>query len=190
MTDITLELPDIKYKASFIKAVKEMKANPNNIQPSEKDMATTDIERCETDFENYIVKPAHDWHQGKNLPGGWVPWSNYWMIADGEFVGRVSFRHVLANERLQKYGGHIGYMVLPSKRKKGYAKQALLLALRKAKEKGLDEVLVCCRTINEASKRTIENAMRINGGRLDGVIPNEDGTGETLRYWVKTEKEK
>lgn len=39
---------------------------------------------------------------------------------DNKLVGMIQVRHYF-NDFLEKYGGHIGYSVRPSERKKGYA---------------------------------------------------------------------
>ncbi len=94
-----------------------------------------------------------------------------------KLVGFIDFRHEL-NEYLAKFGGHIGYSVLPSERKKGYATQMLELCLEKCKERSLEKVLVTCDDKNIASAKTIEK----NGGILENKLP--EGEKLTRRYWI------
>lgn len=104
----------------------------------------------------------------------------YWIVDDGEVVGFLSFRHTL-NEWLREAGGHIGYAVRPSRRRQGYASRALALALDRAREIGLDRVLITCDDDNVASARTIEGA----GGVLQDVSDQtERGHALLRRYWV------
>ena len=82
----------------------------------------------------------------------------------------------------QGHSGHIGYMIRPSGRRKGYGTRILALTLERAREVGLSRVLVTCSPNNIGSARIIEN----NGGIKvsDGVSPE---TGEaTSRYWTDT----
>ena len=76
------------------------------------------------------------------------------------------------------FGGHIGYSVRPSQRRKGYATEMLRLVLEEARRLGLKQVLVTCDAANEASRRTI----RTNGGVLDGAIAEAGRL--TQRYWI------
>ncbi|GAT74405.1 GNAT family N-acetyltransferase [Microbacterium hydrocarbonoxydans] len=116
------------------------------------------------------------------LPEGSVHNDLYWIVDDGELLGFLSFRHEL-NEWLREAGGHIGYAVRPSRRRQGHASAALRLALARAREIGLDRVLVTCDDENVASARTIEGA----GGVLQDVSDqSERGHAMLRRYWIET----
>ena len=69
-------------------------------------------------------------------------------------------RHEL-NEFLLKIGGHIGYGVVPEKRRKGYATSMLQKSLSYAKNIPLDKVLITCDEDNFGSIKVIENWQRI-----------------------------
>lgn len=114
------------------------------------------------------------------LPDDSVHNDLYWIVEDGEVVGFVSFRHEL-NEWLREVGGHIGYAVRPSRRRRGYASAGLALALERARELGLPRVLVTCDDDNVGSYRTIERA----GGVLQDVSDqSERGYPMVRRYWI------
>jgi predicted acetyltransferase len=106
-------------------------------------------------------------------PRAYVPWTELWMIDEDEVVGRISLRHDL-NELLFTWGGHIGYAVRPSARRRGHATSALTGILEVCRERGIDPVLVTCDVDNVASRRTIEGA--------GGVY--EDTRDGKLRYWI------
>ena len=108
-------------------------------------------------------------------PAGWVNGTYLWMVDDDTVVGRISLRHTLTPWLLE-LGGHIGYAVRPTARRRGYAKQALALMLPVAADLGIDPVLVTCDRDNVGSRRTIE----ANGGVL------EDVRGIKMRFWVPT----
>ncbi|WP_353508684.1 GNAT family N-acetyltransferase [Intrasporangium sp.] len=112
---------------------------------------------------------------GTALPGGWVPASYRWILDDDRLVGTITVRHRLTDVLLV-VGGHIGYAVRPSARRRGVATAALRLALDLAARLGIDPALVTCEEDNVASARTIE----ANGG------VQEDVRGTSVRYWVPT----
>jgi predicted acetyltransferase len=108
-------------------------------------------------------------------PEGYVPDTVLWWVDGEQWLGRLSIRHRLTDHLLE-VGGHIGYLVRPSARRRGHATAMLRAALPVARALGIDPVLVTCDVDNVASRRVIE----ANGGRL------EDQRGVKLRYWVPT----
>ncbi len=101
---------------------------------------------------------------------------------DDTVVGIIDCRQRLS-EFLLRFGGHIGYSVLPSQRCKGYAKEMLRQALETYWARGVERVLVTCDRENEASRRTI----LANGGQLENELPDEPGLGQSgwiQRYWI------
>jgi len=110
---------------------------------------------------------------------GLVAASQYLAVRtrDKKVVGMINIRHTL-NDYLMQFGGHIGYSVRKSERRKGYAKEMLRLALEKCRELGLEKVLVTCDKDNIASAKTI----LANGGVFVNEVVN---TGRlTQRYWI------
>ncbi|GGB47327.1 acetyltransferase [Flexivirga endophytica] len=105
-----------------------------------------------------------------------------WIVDEREpqrILGSISLRHRL-NDFLLQVGGHIGYGVRPSARRKGVATAALTLALDQAKALGLRQALITCQDDNTASARTIER----NGGALEDIRETPDH-GTVRRYWVQ-----
>jgi len=183
---IRLELPSDKYKDSYIAAVIENQNNPIRNQ-SDAHYDNIDIEKAKADFYGYVVLPKLDKMDKDKIPVDRVPGTEYWIIDKDGYAGRISLRHYL-NEALKNDAGHIGYDVIPGKRGRGYAKEALLLALEKAREKEIDEVILACFTDYTPSRKVIENAMQIMGGR---VIKNYESDGkENIQFAVRTSNKK
>lgn len=128
-------------------------------------------------FEN-MVETLMGYERGVGLPDGFVPVSVFWLI-DGNkrILGAVDIRHRL-NGFLEHRGGHIGYGIRPSQRRKGYATVLLNLALKECETLGIQRVLITCRKNNTGSVKTILH----NGG----VLESEDtDCGEVFqRYWI------
>jgi predicted acetyltransferase len=88
---------------------------------------------------------------------------------DGHLVGRASIRFGL-NEWLARYGGHIGYVVLPEFRRLGYATEILRQAIEVARQEGVDRVPVMCDQDKIGSAAIIERC----GGVFEAVATSEE----------------
>ncbi len=172
--------PTVACKDSFITAVEEFQREDNIRSMQYKGLSR---EELQSDFEGFCRK-QRERSLGKNLPKDFVADSIYWLVDNGEYIGRISIRHEL-NDKLRSIGGHIGYDVRPSKRGRGYATRMLTLALEKCRERSLDKVLITCDETNVASKRVIEK----NGGVFEYKVPNPEGGPDKLRYWITLTRE-
>lgn len=170
--------PAEKYKESFIEAVDEFLRAPIKNVRSRRYTEMPPPEELRESFDSYVQK-INDMSLGKGLPDGYVPATEYWLVDGDRFIGAVNIRHSLT-EHLLNEGGHIGYDIRPSERGKGYGKEILRLALPKAKELGIESVLVTCDENNSASKKIIE----ANGGVFENTHPSSEGAGVKLRYWI------
>ncbi|AIY75316.1 TPA: GNAT family N-acetyltransferase [Bacillus tropicus] len=127
-----------------------------------------------------MVQELLDAHNGVNLPQSWVPDSTYWLVTDNNrIVGTVNIRHSLT-EHLFNAGGHIGYGIRPSERRKGYATKLLELSLEKTKKLNITRALVVCDEVNTASEKTILH----NGGVRDDDFIEADGN-VVRRFWIE-----
>ncbi|MDR3263294.1 MAG: GNAT family N-acetyltransferase [Clostridiales bacterium] len=110
----------------------------------------------------------------------WVTASTFFAVrkADKKIVGIIDIRHYL-NDFLKGYGGHIGYGVRPSERRKGYATEILRLGLEYCKTINLTHIMLACYKDNAASAKTIVK----NGGIFEKEFEYTDG--KTIQvYWV------
>ena len=117
----------------------------------------------------------------ETVPSGWVDATQFLCVreADKKVVGMIQVRHWL-NAFLREYGGHIGYSVRPSERRKGYAGWMLNAVKPFCRSIGLSSILVTCLKENEASRRTILK----NGGVYDATVHEPMENEFIERYWI------
>ena len=130
------------------------------------------------EFSEYVVR-RDGWSQGVGVPTGFVPNTFLVGVVDGVVVGRLSIRHYL-NERIDRVGGHIGYGVIPSRRRQGFATEMLRQALPICRALGIERALLTCDESNVGSQKVVESC----GGVLEGKIPCPETGVEKRRYWI------
>lgn len=106
------------------------------------------------------------------VKSNWVVSSTFFAVreSDSKIIGIIDIRHYL-NDFLENYGGHIGYSVRPTERRKGYATEMLKLGLKYCKSIGLNTVMLACYKDNTASSKTIVKC----GGILEKEFVYSDG---------------
>lgn len=167
---ITLIEPSINLEEEYLRLVDEFERSgedfPNSHWPGE-------------EFVAYVWR-VRGYSRGVNLPRGWVPFTTYWLIKNNTILLGVSdLRHRL-NSSLEVVGGHIGYAIRPSQRKKGYGTTILTKTLVKAQELGLNRVLLTCDSDNIGSVRIIEK----NGGVLTKEFYYPPTGKMKSHYWI------
>src|SRR5918997_3281095 len=116
-------------------------------------------------------------------PPGVLPYEDFWLMEEDIWIGLLTLRSHI-NEQFLHTGGHIGYVIRPSKRRRGYGTVLLRLGLNKARERGLSRVLLTCAETNSASRKIIE----ANGGQFDDAVVVAGQTAKTLRFWISLEE--
>ena len=131
------------------------------------------------DFDAWLARVRRCSRQA-TCPPGFVAQDHLWCVdVDGRILGGVRFRHRLAPHLLVE-GGHVGYDVRPSERRKGIGTRLLALTLDLARARGLERVLVTCDHDNAASARIIEK----NGG-VETSTSVSDRSGKVVRrFWI------
>lgn len=110
-----------------------------------------------------------------------VPGKTFLLIRknDNKIVGTINIRWNLS-EKMLKFGGHIGYGIRPTERRKGYNKIQLYLVLLEAQKLNLDKVMLDCSVDNLGSDKTIKAL----GGILERRELDESDNTMTNVYWI------
>jgi predicted acetyltransferase len=170
---VRLVAPDVAWEAAFRAMAADFAADTATV--GERWHAPAD---AIADFASYVARQER-MARGEGLPAGLVPQTTYWLAVGDALVGETRLRHQLI-PALEDVGGHIGYSICPSARRKGYGTAALRLTLDRARELGLSRVLLTCDADNIASARIIE--------RYGGVLASESVSPRTnrlvRRYWI------
>ncbi len=172
--------PDVGFRRSFAAALDEFRAEGRGSADDRSVLGRYLRERVEDlvsdeAFGAFTAAIRADQHEETARPTGFVPATELWWVDGNEFLGRIAVRHRLTPWLLQ-VGGHIGYDVRPSARRRGHATEMLRQALPVARDLGIDPALVTCDIDNVGSRTVIER----NGGML------EDERAGKLRFWVPT----
>jgi predicted acetyltransferase len=164
-----LIIPNMEIKKQFIDYDKEWKKEPRIVPDC------CDLKK--KSFEDWL-KQNISYRYESNVPSYMVSSTTFLLVDETNYIyGALDFRHYL-NESLLALGGHIGYGVRPSQRKKGYAKMMLGMALEIIKNKGYDKVLISCLKSNIGSQRTILS----QGGVLENEVVYKNEIYQ--RYWI------
>lgn len=175
MSAAKLEKPNIDHKESYLEALKEFHAEGRYTFLS--------IEEVENDFEGFIEKlnngkrnlhkPYADWVEP-------VPETVLWLTKDDEFIGTLNIRHRL-NWHLEKWGGHLNFVVRPSMRGKGFGKKLLQKAKPFVAYLGIEKALITIDPRDESGNKIVQFC----GGKLDTTLPATDKFPERNRYWME-----
>jgi predicted acetyltransferase len=173
MTDFKLISPSKKFEKKAFEYIQEFLKHNSEIN------GVGGLNRYDN-YDEWLLKLEKDLDI-PNIPEGKVPANTYFFIRtqDSKIIGMITIRHKL-NEFLFNRGGHIGYSIRPTERKKGYGTLMLKLGLEKCRELNLIKVLITCDKINVASAKVIQN----NNGKLENEVFNETFSEITQRYWI------
>lgn len=175
---LTLLAPSLALLPGYVAALRTG-WSPNTTQ----NVSTEQLAAIDQDAEAFLTRLCA---QGGTviLPDGStrerLPWLPRWMW-DGEFCGAINLRWPADLGSLPPHvSGHVGYSVVPWKRGKGYATQALRLMLSEARRVGLRRVEITTDEDNLASQRVIEKA----GGAFVGVRPPDQVIATVKKLYV------
>lgn len=174
MSAAKLEKPAIEHKQSYIEALKEFH--------EEDRYKFLSIDEVEKGFEDFIQKlndgkknlhkPYEDWVEP-------VPETVLWLTKDDQFIGTLNIRHRL-NWHLEKWGGHLNFIIRPSMRGKGFGKKLLQKAIPFISYIGIDRALITIDPKDVIANKIVTSV----GGEFEDTMPATDKFPERNRYWL------
>lgn len=182
MEKFYLELPTIGRKNDALEYIEEFYEYGSQIH------GTGSLDRIlkkGKTYEEWLDNNLKLHYKNYALEKGLVPAYTYFLVreSDKKIVGMIDLRLGL-NEYLRNFGGHIGYSIRPTERKKGYNKINLYLVLQEAKKYNLDKVLITCADSNEGSRKTILSL----DGKYEKNTFNESDNETMELYWIDVNK--
>lgn len=149
MEKFKFEVPSIERKEAAIEYIKEHYKYNSNINGS------GGLDNYIDNYEGWLEKLEQDYTVEPSEKR--VPARTYFLVRenDNKIIGMINIRTTL-NEKLSKHGGHIGYGIRPTERRKGYNKINLYLGLKVCDEYGIDKVFMDADIDNPASWKTME----------------------------------
>ncbi|PSJ58277.1 GNAT family N-acetyltransferase [Pseudaminobacter soli (ex Li et al. 2025)] len=182
---IRLVKPAVEHLPSYLDALRRG-WSPDNVRPE----VTAREHLAAIDADPVAFVESQDDPEAKGPPitlpdGTQVPRLPGYrrFIWDGEVAGSIGFRWQEGTSTLPSHVlGHIGYAVVPWKRGRGYATQALALMLEEARARGLAYVEITAQPDNLVSQKVI----LANGGVLVERFMEDPAYGavESLRFRI------
>ncbi len=174
MSAAKLEKPALEHKTSYLEALKEFQA--------ENRYSFLDYDDVAENFEDFIQKlnegkknlhkPYADWVEP-------VPETVLWLTKDDQFIGTLNIRHRL-NWHLEKWGGHLNFIIRPSMRNKGFGKKLLQKGIPYIAYLGIDRALITVDPKDVSANKIVQFC----GAKLQDTLPATDKFPERNRYWL------
>jgi len=187
MNKIEFQLPTLRHKTAAENFKNEFIETQERFIPGS---ALFD----QMEFEQWLVHNTNNRCE-RTVSSGWVVATTFFAVreCDQKIIGMIDIRHHLGNDFLAQYGGHIGFSVCPSERKKGYATEILKMGLEYAKSLNIEKVMIGCFSDNIPSIKTIEKCDGILSETkplTHGSLFNMPDMDEKLTYiyWVDLKK--
>ena len=178
MEKFYLELPSIQRKIEAFDYINEFYEFDSEIHGT--GSLDRELKKGKT-YEEWLNNNLNLHDEKYAIEKGLVPSYTYFLVRenDNKIVGMIDLRLGL-NKYLREFGGHIGYSIRPTERKKGYNKINLYLILQVAKKHNLKKVLITCANYNQGSRKSI---LALDGKFEKNTFDESDNKKMEL-YWI------
>lgn len=174
MSASKLVKPSIEHKDSFLEALDEFHAE-GRYQFLDRSELEENFEKFVDDLNSgnrHMHKPYADWVEP-------VPETILWLVKENKYIGTFNIRHRL-NWHLEKWGGHMNFIIRPSMRGKGFGKKILQKGMPLICYLGIERALITVDPKNESANRIVQFC----GGQLEDETSETDKFPARNRYWL------
>ena len=174
MSASKLVKPNVEYRDSYLEALDEFHAE-GRYQFLDRKEVEKDFGKFVDDLNEgrrHLHKPYADWVEP-------VPETILWLVKEDRYIGTFNIRHRL-NWHLEKWGGHINFIIRPSMRGKGFGKKILQKGMPYICYLGIDRALVTVGLKNASAIKIIEFC----GGQMEDETTETDKFPARRRYWL------
>lgn len=171
------ERPSMRRKNDIVDYINEFTAYQSEINGS----GSLDKIQEGYSFEQALERCLRLENEDYAVSVGRCPGKTFLLIraSDDRLIGTINIRWKL-NEPMLRFGGHIGYAIRPTERRRGYSKLNLYMGLQEAQKLGLERVMLGCAAQNTGSDKCI----RALGGVLErSELDPYDGMLSNI-YWI------
>ena len=174
MSASKLVKPSVEYKDSYLEALHEFQAEGRYgfLKASSLETDFAQFVNDVRDGKRHLHKPYEDWVEP-------VPETVLWLVKEKQFIGNLNIRHRL-NWHLEKWGGHMNFLIRPSMRGHGFGKKILDKARPVASYLGIDNALITVAPENKHAIRVLEFC----GAKYQDELPETDQFPARKRYWL------
>jgi predicted acetyltransferase len=174
MSASKLVKPSVAYKESYLEAIEEFHEEDRYTFLKLDDLSAG-FDKFVDDLNNgrrHIHKPYDDWVEP-------VPETILWMVKGDLFIGMLNIRHRL-NWHLEKWGGHIDFVIRPSMRGKSFGRKMLQKGMPYACYLGIERALITVSLKNKSAQHVVEFC----GGKFEDETPETPQFPARRRYWL------
>ena len=167
--------PSVDYKESYLEALQLYHAEERyknlSIKELDDNFEYFVEERCKRRSDVYCDYP--EWIE-------LVTDTVLWLVKNEDYIGTIKIRHRL-NWHLEKWGGHLTFIIRPDKRNMGYGQKMLRKSKLAFNALDMDEALVTIPPDNQIARHVMEKL----GAVYEDELTATDRFPEVTRYFWK-----
>lgn len=156
--------PEEKYLQSYLKGCQKTWATVHE------KYIIHDPEKYD-EWKTHIFEDFYNAENGINLPEGFIPNVTYWLTDEENYIGTLNIRLGL-NEALARYGGHVGIVIRPDFRGKGYGIKGFEFAMEECKKREINPIVIATQETNAVVINWFDSKYKATKMEKEEIIHN------------------